>query len=86
MRSVRFDDELEERLEQAAEVSGQSASEIIRDATSKRCDEILGETLYDRIKDVIGVISSKGRRGRITARNTGHAFAAFVASKRRKRR
>jgi hypothetical protein len=87
MRSVRFDEDLENRLERAAEVAGQSVSEVIRDGARKRCDEILGETLYARIKDLIGSVASppKGRK-RTDSRRTGEAFSKLVAEKRARRR
>ena len=59
MRSVRLGEELEARLEQAAEVAGEPVSELIRDAVRKKCDEVLGATLDVRLKDYIGIYSSK---------------------------
>lgn len=87
MRSVRFDDDLEDRLERAAEAAGQSVSDVIRDGARKRCDEILGETLYDRIKDLIGSIASTPKaRKRTDSRRTGEAFARLLVEKHTRRR
>jgi len=62
MKSVRLGDPLEGRLKRAAEVSRISESEVIRQAVTEKCDAILGTSLYDMIRDVIGVVDS-GRSG-----------------------
>lgn len=87
MRSVRLDEALEGRLEKASRATGKAASEIIREGVAKRCDEILGSTLYDRIKDVIGsVASTPARRRGSSARRSGKVFAGILRRKYRRRR
>jgi len=75
MRSVRLDQALESRLEQAAKLSGLPVSNIIRQAIEERCAAILGQRLADRLRDVTGTVRSKGGR----ARQTGKAFSAHLA-------
>lgn len=75
MRSVRLDEALESRLEQAAQLSGEPVSNIIRQAIEQRCEAILGQRLADRLRDVTGTVRSKGGR----ARQTGKAFGAHLA-------
>jgi hypothetical protein len=69
-KSARLDPELQDELERAAKALGVSQSELIRDAIARRCREVLGETLADRIAPVIGVVRGGGGR----ARNTGAAY------------
>ena len=78
MRSVRLDQALESRLEQAARLSGEPVSNIIRQAIEERCEAILGERLAERLRDVAGTIRSKGGR----ARQSGKAFSAQLAKDR----
>jgi predicted transcriptional regulator len=76
MRSVRLDEELENRLEEAARASGEPVSEIIREAVRRRCDEMLGGRLDRRLADVIGVIGAGG-----SSRRTGKAFTGLLAAR-----
>jgi predicted DNA-binding protein len=78
MRSVRLDYELEARLEEAARVSGEPVSELIREAVRRRCDEVLGGRLDRRLADVVGAVSGGG-----SSRKTGEAFAAVLAARAR---
>jgi predicted DNA-binding protein len=82
MRSVRLDQALESRLKQAAQLSGEPVSNIIRQAIEERCEAILGQRLADRLRDVIGTVRSKGGR----ARQTGKAFGAQLARDRKRGR
>ena len=82
MRSVRLDENLEARLEEAARVSGEPVSNIIRRAIEERCEAILGQRLSHRMGDVTGIVRSRGGR----ARRTGKAFLASLAKKKKKRR
>ena len=50
MRSVRLDEALEARLEEAALVSGKPVSDIIRQAIEERCESILGQRLAHRLR------------------------------------
>ena len=82
MRSVRLDHTLESRLEQAARLSGEPVSNIIRQAIEEHCAAILGQRLAPRLQDVTGLVCSKGGR----ARRTGRAFREHLAKRRRRRR
>jgi Arc/MetJ-type ribon-helix-helix transcriptional regulator len=70
MRSVRLDEELENRLEEAARASGEPVSEIIREAVRRRCDEMLGGRLDRTGKAFTGLLAARTkakkpkRRGR----------------------
>lgn len=83
MRSVRLDEELESRLEEAARITGEPVSRIIRDAVRKKCDEVLGDRLDVRLADVIGSVSSKKRTN---SRRTGREFTRILQEKRRTRK
>lgn len=78
MRSVRLDEALEARLEEAALLTGKPVSDIIRQAIEERCEAILGQRLEHRLRDVAGMVRSKGGR----ARRTGQAFRASLEKKR----
>lgn len=69
--------ELEQRLERAARVRGESVSEFIRVAAAERADATLTDSDVDGFDDVIGVIHGGGGR----ARHTGEAFTEIVAGR-----
>ena len=81
MKSVRFDAELESQLAKAARALAVSESTFIRDAVSRRCAEVLKESLKDRLAPVIGIVKSAGGR----ASDTGAAFRRLVSPNRRRR-
>ena len=58
MKSVRLDPLLEARLRQAADLTGQPESAIIRQAIQDHCDAILTRQADKRLADVIGIVSS----------------------------
>jgi len=76
MRSVRLGQELEARLEEASQITGEPVSEIIREAVRRRCDEVLGGRLDRRLADVIGVVSAGGN-----SRKTGRTFSELLQRK-----
>ncbi|MCC6357463.1 MAG: ribbon-helix-helix protein, CopG family [Phycisphaerales bacterium] len=93
MHSVRLDEKLEARLEEAVERTGMSASEIIRRGVRRECDEILSqrqETLREALAKYIGSLSSgKGRAGtrrraQTSSRRTGEAYARLLDEAHRK--
>lgn len=59
MKSVRFDPQLEARLKEAARVTGESQSAIIRQGVEDRCNALLNKSLRERISDVIGCVQSE---------------------------
>lgn len=81
MRSVRLDEALESRLEEAARITGEPVSRIIRDAVRKKCDEVLGDRLDVQFADVIGKVRGK-KVGDL--RHTGREFTKLLLQKRKK--
>lgn len=77
MKSVRLPAGLEARLERAARATAMSQSEFIRDAVSRRCDDVLAGSLAERLAPVIGIIHSSGGR----AARTGAALRDLLAKR-----
>jgi predicted DNA-binding protein len=71
VKSVRLGNDLEQRLEKAARITGLPASQIIRDAVREQCDKLLAENLSDQLADVIGAVGSGGSTD---SRRTGRQF------------
>lgn len=82
MRSIRLDDDLEDKVKRAAAVRGQSVSEFLRVAAAEKAEETLSSAGRERFADVAGVIHSKGGR----ARRTGKAFVEVLVEGRRTKR
>jgi hypothetical protein len=78
VKSVRLDPQLEARLERAARAVAVSESEFIRDALARRCAEVLGGSLAERLAPVLGIVNSAGGR----AGRTGAAFRQLLARRR----
>lgn len=81
MRSLRLDPELDDKVQRAAAIKGESVSEFIRHAAEERADETLIEHPRNRFADVAGVVHGGGGR----ARRSGEAFAAGLAEDHAKR-
>ncbi len=79
-KSVRFDLRLESHLERAAQALGISKSDLIREAVARRCKEVLGPSLAERLLPVIGCIKTSGGR----ARHTGAAFRRTLGRNRKR--
>lgn len=77
MKSVRLDMRQEARLTEAAQLTGRSVSDLIRDAIDEHCDRVLGTGLEQRLADVIGSIASGGG----DARHTGREFKKLLEKK-----
>lgn len=80
MISLRLDDELRDKLDEAARITGQSTSEFIRDALRHKLAEVLGSRLDQRLGDVIGSVKSGG-----SARESGSEFAELLEQKHGRR-
>ena len=80
MKSVRLSPGLETELERAARALSVSESEFIRDALARRCAEVLGGSLAERLAPVLGIVDSEGGR----AERTGGAFRRVLARRRRR--
>ena len=78
MKSVRLSERMEGELEEAARISGDSVSSIIRRAVQEHCRLILGDRLDARVNDVARIIKSKGGR----ARKSGRAFAESLLQRK----
>ena len=79
MKSVRLDADLQAKLDRAARALATSQSEFIRDALARRCEEVLGASLAERLASVIGIVKSSGGR----AARSGAAFRKALARRRR---
>lgn len=77
MKSLRLDPELEDRLQRAAAVMGESLSEFIRRAARARADATLAAASATGFDDVLGVVHGGGGR----ARRTGAAFTAALGER-----
>ncbi|OHV03614.1 hypothetical protein BKN37_14220 [Mycobacterium talmoniae] len=77
MKTLRLDPELEQRLQRAAAVAGESLSEFIRRAAAERADTVLNTDGHEDFADVLGVIHGGGGR----ARRTGAAFTEVLADR-----
>ena len=77
MKSLRLDPQLEERLQQAAAVRGESLSEFIRRAAAERATATLTAVPAADFDDVLGVVHGGGGR----ARRTGAAFAETLTER-----
>jgi predicted DNA-binding protein len=80
MKSVRLGDDLEKQLERAARSLAVSQSEFVREAVARRCEEVLGASLAQRLDSVIGIVRSGGGR----AARSGQALRETLARKRRR--
>lgn len=78
-KSIRLDPQLEDALDRATQMLDMTHSEFIREAVVKRCEEVLGQTLYDKLAQSVGVVRSSGGR----ARRTGAAFKQILGSRRK---
>jgi len=82
--SVRLDAALEHRLKEAAKLTGEPLSAIVREAVRRRCDELLSDRVSHRWADYIGAFRSNGGTG--VARRTGKAFTELLLENRKKRK
>jgi hypothetical protein len=62
------------------ELLATSQSAFIRDALARRCEEVLGATLAERLASVLGIVKSSGGR----AARSGAAFREALARGRRR--
>jgi Ribbon-helix-helix protein, copG family len=81
-KSFRLDPELQRRLEQAAARQGVPASELIRDAVRRRCDEVLGDSLRAELGPLVGALEIGG----IRSADTGAAFTELLRQRHERRR
>lgn len=72
-----MDPELEDKLQRAAAVKGESLSEFIRRAAADRAEATLTAEPVVDFTDVLGVVHAGGGR----ARQTGTAFAEVLAER-----
>ena len=72
-----MDDELDERIRQAAAVEDVSMSEFLRRAAAERAESTLAVENADRLDDVLGAINGGGGR----ASDSGSAFTELLTSR-----
>jgi Arc/MetJ-type ribon-helix-helix transcriptional regulator len=77
MRSLRLDDQLDERVREAAAAEGSSVSEFIRRAVAERAESTLSTGASARLADVVGAIHGDGGQ----ARDSGRAFSELLAQR-----
>lgn len=79
MKSLRLDSELEERLQRAATVTGESLSQFVRQAAVERAKAVLNTADREDFADVLSAIHGGGGQ----ARRTGQAFGGMLAERQR---
>jgi predicted transcriptional regulator len=77
VKTLRLKPDLEDRLQRAAAVTGESLSEFIRRAAAERAEVTLRATSTVNFDDVLGAAHGGGGR----ARRTGAAFARALAER-----
>ena len=79
MKSVRLGEAVERDLKAAAKRLGVTESEFVRGAVAARCREVLGDSLADRLQDVIGALNSQGGR----AGSAHEVYSELLAAQQR---
>lgn len=82
MRSIRLDQQMDDRVRRAAAAEGISISEFLRRAADERAEATLSHLADQRLVDVIGVV----RSGKRQARRSGKAFGDLLVDQRAKRK
>jgi hypothetical protein len=82
VKTVRFDADLERKLEEISRLEGRSQSEVIRSAVDRYCDEVVARRADIAWAPSLGVASLP----RSVSRHTGKAFADLLHAKSRSRR
>lgn len=81
MASVRFDSDLEARLERVAKITGKTKSRVIQEAVEEHCDKVLQqEPLGEALSAYIGAFSSGGKSD---SSKVKEAFGKILAEKRK---
>ena len=83
MISVRFGDELEKRVEQAAEARGMSVSAFIREAVEREV-AVKPITLAERLKGIAGSLRGDGTSAAVAKKQIGQMM--WEDHERKKRR
>ena len=84
MISARLGPELERKLKAAARVQGVSESQLIREAVSERCAQVLARRRpIDRFGDSIGKFRGEGLRADISNEELAEIVAEEANRKRR---
>lgn len=81
MRSLRLDDDLDDKVRRAAAIRNESVSEFLRHAAAQRAEDTLASSVREQFADVAGVVHGGGGR----ARRTGQAFGDLLAQRPRKK-
>jgi Ribbon-helix-helix protein, copG family len=82
MKTVRFDADLERRLEEISRLEGRSQSEVIRTAVDRYCDDVVARRADVAWAPSLGAASLP----RSVARRAGAAFTEALRAKSSRRR
>ena len=83
MKTVRLDAPLEAQLKEAMELTGQTASQIIRDALETHCKTLVKRDLRHEWADVIGSVSIEDPQYADLSERTEEVFAEVMDEKTR---
>jgi hypothetical protein len=78
MRSLRLDEELDQKVQRAAAIKGESVSQFIRQAAEERANQTLTERPGGAFADVAGVVHGGGGIARVS----GEAFTKLLSEHR----
>jgi len=78
MRSLRLDAELDQKVQRAAAIEGESVSQFIRHAAEERANQTLTKRPSDAFADVAGVVRGGGGKARVS----GEAFTKLLSEDR----
>ncbi|HYA44607.1 MAG TPA: DUF1778 domain-containing protein [Acidimicrobiales bacterium] len=81
MRSLRLDDDLDDKVRRAAAIRNESVSEFLRNAAAQRAEDTLASSVREQFADVAGAVHGGGGR----ARHSGQAFSDLLAERPPKR-
>jgi len=81
VKTVRFDADLERKLEEISRLEGVSQSEVIRAAVDRYCDDVAARRADVAWASSLGAASLP----RNVARRTGRAYTEALQAKRRSR-
>jgi hypothetical protein len=82
MKTVRFDPDLERKLEEISRLEGRTQSEVIRAAVDRYCNEVVSRRADIAWAPSLGAASLP----RAVSRRTGKAFKDALRAKRSPRR
>jgi len=82
MKTVRFSDDLERKLEEISRLEGRTQSEVIRTAVDRYCDDVVARRADIAWAPSLGVAALP----RHVSRHTGRAFTEALRARPSRRR